>query len=239
MNRNDFIEKMTKKLRDNHVRDIEEIISEYEEHFAFKLADGYSEEEIAAKLGNPDALAEQFISGTDDKKSAGKKAITVTGLVFTDIFAGIFFILLFAWEVVMCAVSIASAAIGVCLAGRVELFSLIPHMPYFSGVIFAVSLIALSVLSIAGSVYFAAFIRQLMKAYGRFHHNCIASAGGKAVLPSLASYPQLSPKFTRKLRKTLLISLVIFALCVILGYIVSAISAGALGFWHKWNWFVS
>ena len=50
MNRNEFIETLTKKLRENNISDIDEIIAEYEEHFNFKLSDGYSEEEIAALL---------------------------------------------------------------------------------------------------------------------------------------------------------------------------------------------
>lgn len=45
---------------------------EYEQHFVFKLADGYSEEEIAAKLGDPTALAAQFDAAAQggEKRSA-------------------------------------------------------------------------------------------------------------------------------------------------------------------------
>ena len=55
---------------------------EYEQHFAFKLADGYSEEEIAAKLGSPEELAAQFESTDTAKKVGGSKALAVTGLYF-------------------------------------------------------------------------------------------------------------------------------------------------------------
>ena len=48
MRRNEFIETLKENLERNGVRDTGDIIEEYEEHFAFKLADGYSEEEIAA-----------------------------------------------------------------------------------------------------------------------------------------------------------------------------------------------
>ena len=37
-----------------------DVVEEYQQHFAFKLADGYSEEEIAARLGDPVALAAQL-----------------------------------------------------------------------------------------------------------------------------------------------------------------------------------
>jgi len=53
---------------------------EEEQHFAFKMADGFIEEEIAAKLGNPAELASQFASGDEDEKRKGNKATTVIGL---------------------------------------------------------------------------------------------------------------------------------------------------------------
>lgn len=51
MTRNEFMTRLSAELRRNHVADAVDIEEEYEQHFAFKLADGYSEEEIAAKLG--------------------------------------------------------------------------------------------------------------------------------------------------------------------------------------------
>lgn len=51
------------------------------------LADGYSEEEIAAKLGSPEELAAQFESTDTAKKVGGSKALAVTGLCFADLFA--------------------------------------------------------------------------------------------------------------------------------------------------------
>ncbi len=40
MNKSEYLQKLRKKLQDNCVSDIDEIIGEYEEHFNFKLADG-------------------------------------------------------------------------------------------------------------------------------------------------------------------------------------------------------
>ena len=37
-----------------------DVVEEYQQHVSFKLADGYSEEEIAARLGDPVALAAQL-----------------------------------------------------------------------------------------------------------------------------------------------------------------------------------
>ncbi len=238
MNRKEFIETLTKKLRDNNINDFEEIIAEYEEHFDFKLADGYSEEEIAAKLGKLEEIALQYTPGNIDKKTGGKKAIIITGLVFADIFVGAFFALLFAWIIVIGTFTIASATIGVCYIGGFNIYSLIPPIPYWCGIIYAVVFLSLAVLSAVGTIYCASYCRQLMRAYGRFHKNCISAASGKAVLPSLAAHPQFSMKTHRKLRNIALISLAVFAVTLILAYILSAIAAGAFEFWHEWNWFM-
>ena len=53
MTKLEFLELLKKELNNNNVADCDEIVYEYEQHFAFKLKDGYSEEEISAKLGNP------------------------------------------------------------------------------------------------------------------------------------------------------------------------------------------
>lgn len=68
MKRNEFIETLKEKLESNGVEDTDDIIEEYEEHFAFKLADGYSEEEIAAKLGDPKAIASQYATFPAENK---------------------------------------------------------------------------------------------------------------------------------------------------------------------------
>lgn len=238
MTRNEFLTKLTAELSNRNVADAADVVSEYEQHFAFKLADGYSEEEIAAKLGDPLSIASQYESGAAENNSTGRKITTVIGLCFADLFTGIFFVLLIAWEIVFAALAVSCLVIAVCLFGGINVYSLIPPMPYFCGTVYAVALTALAVLSAVGSIYFAAFIHQLMRSYSRFHHNAIAEASGKAVLPPVTITPQFSIKAKRRLRTIALISLTVFGVCVILAVIVSMLSSGALGFWHKWGWFV-
>ncbi|MEA4833033.1 hypothetical protein SDC9_134080 [bioreactor metagenome] len=238
MKKNEFLNMLMSELKKNNVAETDDIISEYEQHFAFKIADGFSEEEISAKLGNPVTLASQFESNSKAEKNYSKKIPTIIGLAFADIFAGIFIALLFAWEAILASVSLSFAAISICLFGGFNIYSLIPVMPYGCGLIFALSLAALAVLAAAGCIYFALFVRQIIRAYVRFHHNAISLASGNAALPPLAIHPQLCTKTKRRIRSITLFSLAIFASCFVLGMIVSMLSSGALGFWHAWGWFV-
>lgn len=58
MTRNEFVTQLTAELHKRNVA-AADVVEEYQQHVSFKLADGYSEE-IAARLGDPVALAAQF-----------------------------------------------------------------------------------------------------------------------------------------------------------------------------------
>lgn len=237
MTRNEFLTQFANELNRRHVADAAEILEEYREHFAFKQADGYSEEEIAAKLGDPLQLASQFEAAERPAEKHGKNPLAVVGLCFADLFAGMFFILLAAFGLITGIVTLISAVLTVCLFGGLNICALIPPMPYWCGAVLGLSFAALTVLSAVCCIYYTAFLRQLCRAFARFHHNTLAAAAGGAMLPPLAIHPQFSAKTNRGLRSAALISLAMFAACFVLSYCVCSLSAGALEFWHAWGWF--
>ena len=101
MTKNEFLSILNAELINNSIVDVADIVNEYEQHFDFKLADGYSEEEIAAKLGDPAALAAEYEQADGVKPGRGRRITTIIGLSIADMFAGIFFIFLAAWGIVM------------------------------------------------------------------------------------------------------------------------------------------
>ena len=60
MKKTEFLNKLREELKKRNVADAADILEEYEQHFDLKLADGFFEEEIAARLGDPAMLAAQF-----------------------------------------------------------------------------------------------------------------------------------------------------------------------------------
>lgn len=237
MTKAEFLSQLETELKKKRITDMQDILGEYEEHFAFKLADGYPEEVISAKLGNPAELAAQFEIVPAPEKHGGRKLTSVIGLCFTDLFASLVFAMLWAWELVMGASAICFAALAGCLILGLNIYSLVPPMPYWCGAIFGLCFIALAFLTVVGSIWFAAYLRQLMRSLSRFNQNVMASASGKPVLPPLPANPQLVPKTKRILRQFAQASLTAFAVCFVLGMIVSMLSAHALQFWHIWGWF--
>lgn len=60
MKRNEFIRRLKAGLKGMPQDDIDEIAADYEDHFAAGIAEGRSEEEVAAALGNPARLAREL-----------------------------------------------------------------------------------------------------------------------------------------------------------------------------------
>lgn len=238
MTKHEFLNQFSMALQKNHVRDAEEVLSEYEQHFELKEKDGYPEEEIAARLGEPGALALQFEGG--ESRNGGNLSVIFVkfGLGFLALFAGMFFALLCLWELVMAVFSLTCGVLAVGLASGWNPGAIIPPMPLQSAVLLGAALLALAVLAGCGCIYFLSFLRQLLRAYRRFHSNALAGASGGGLLPALSIYPQLEPRKRRQLRTVFLLSLAAFAALTVAGLLVSVLSAGAIEFWHRWDWFV-
>jgi len=242
MKKQQFIDTLKKTLEKLKVEDIDDIVSEYVQHFEFKLADGFTEEEIAAKLGDPVAIATQYTPREQPlAKESGNKALVYGGLVPANIGAGLFFYFFIGWSVVLAAFSVLCAVAGFMMITNLN-FSistapLIPSMPYGVGLALAFPLFFLSVLSMLGAIYSCMYIKQLFKAFIRWQRNIIAAAKGKPKLPSLSMHPRPKPKTKRILRNIMIITLIGFGITFIIGYAVAAITAKAFEFWHVWDWF--
>ena len=95
MTKHEFPSEFSAALHKNKAAAAVEILSEYEQHFAFKLADGYSEEEITVKSGTPEELAAQFQEGAAAPKPIGKNVFSGFGLALFG--QGVLFAALFSY----------------------------------------------------------------------------------------------------------------------------------------------
>lgn len=120
MTKNESLSRLEAELEARRVPEAEDILGEYRRHFEYKLADGYSEEEIAARLGAPEELAAQFEPEREAPRpsrasSAARSALTWTGLVFADMFVLSFFMLFASWVAVVACAALASGLVSLCL----------------------------------------------------------------------------------------------------------------------------
>jgi len=239
MDKQTFFNELKKQLQAQDVADIEGILEEYEDHFRFKLADGYSEAEIATRLGDPKEIAQQYrpARAAEVRGSAGSRAAVAIGLGFLDIFAFSVFILFLAWVIALGAISAACAVLAVSLIGNFNPAGLIPWMPYSGAAVLGVSSLSLAVLAALGTAYCWRFAAQLTRTYGRWHKRCLTPAPGRFLSSDAARKP-LAPRTRRILRRLTGFAVLVCGISFVLAFIIMALQAGTFGFWHAWRWFI-
>ena len=240
MTKLEYLNELERALKAAGVRDCADIIEEYSEHFDMKAGDGYGEEEIAARLASPMEIAGQFreIGAGGGQNTAGK-ALAAAGLVFLDLFAGAWFIMMYAWVVALGAVAVACAAAGVFVITGIPVtvggVVLIPYMPYICALLLGIALLGMAVLSAAGTEYCRLYVMQMFRVYARWHGIILGKNEG--LLPPLSVHPVIKPKKRRLMRSITLVSVTVLAVTLIAGLGSMMIAAGSLEPWHVWQWF--
>ena len=97
-----------------------------------------------------------------------------------DVVAALGMVVLAAWLVVMAAFTAVCAVAGIYLIFDWNIVGLLPSMPRLCAVLAGLMLLALCGLSAVGTVYYAEFLRQLCRAYGRQRSNALATAWNRA-----------------------------------------------------------
>ena len=234
MTKQEYLNELKVQLNKNAVADAEEVLSEYEQHFLFKLADGFTEEEIAAKLGAPAQIAIQFAGLPKEKKrKGGKKTLLVLWLTIIGIFEVMLYGAFLYFIVGLFIGSLVPTALGVELIAGLNFMNILPPMPYGGASVLGVSLIALGVMIFLFAFYCFAILRQMVRASLRWRRNMIR----EEALPLLPLNPQFAPKTLRTLRGILLWAVLIFAVTFIAGFAILSLYTHSWGFWHALGWF--
>ena len=236
MNKREYLCELEKALKAAGVHGCADIIEEYAEHFDMKAADGYGEEETAARLSPPAEIAGQFQEIGSVSGRMGNKAILTIGLAFVDIFAAAWFIMLYAWVIALGAAALACAAGGVLgiLAVNLPWVNISEMMPFLCRLLLGVALLALAVLAACGAEYCRLYVTQMLRVYKRWHE---ASLCGGHTSPPLPAHPTIQPKKRRAMRSATLIALVVFIVSFVSGLGSMMIATASLEPWHVWQWF--
>jgi len=234
MTKQEYLNELKAELGKNAVADAEEILSEYEQHFLFKLADGFTEQEIAAKLGAPAQIAAQYAGIPGEKKpKGGKKFLLVLWLTIIGIFEVMLYGAFLSFIVALFCASLVPAALGVEFIAGLNFMNILPPMPYGGAIVFGIALLALGVMLFLFAVYCFAYLRQMVRVSLRWRKNLMSDEA----LPMLPMSPQFKPKTRRALRSILLWAVLIFAIAFVAGYTILAIYTHSFGFWHALGWF--
>jgi uncharacterized membrane protein len=236
MNKEQYLEALSKELQRNHVAEADDVLGDYEAHFARKALDGYTEEEIAHRLGNPVEIASDFLPDSGARGNAGKaksRGLIRCALVGLDLLAAPVLLVMFLWAVAVGIGAAAVFALGGYLALGMSWLSFIPFITTAGGILFGLSILSLSVLMFSGTVWFWMLAGQMARAYGRWHAN---RWHGRHEL-SLPVIPQLMGKRRRNMRRVVLAALIGFVVLFAAAFAVLTAQTGTPGFWHYWHWF--
>ena len=172
MNKKQYIEKLSRYLKNLPDGEIEDIMSDFEEYFEVGKERGRTEEEISTSLGNPKTIAkeiklESYIKKAEETTSAaniGRAVFTSVGLSFFNlIFILPLFLAIFAVIVALFAVATSLGAAGI--TGTVASFFYPLYSQYITfeinmaAQIFAfIGLGAFGVLFFIGNIFLSKFI---------------------------------------------------------------------------------
>jgi uncharacterized membrane protein len=179
-----FLNRLRAGLRGMKPAAVADIMSDYTAHFTEAAAHGRSEDEVAAKLGDPARLARELraeagLRRWEEQRSAGNAVgavLAVLGLATIDLF--ILLPVLSVAGVVVFALFIAGAC--VCVAGALMLLGALVHLlPGFGGSWLQGVLLGLGVASGGASVVafctlFVIGTVNLLVRYGRLHYRAVA-----------------------------------------------------------------
>lgn len=233
MNKTEFLRSLKSELEKNRVTDIEDILADFEDHFANRLEEGISEEEISRKIGSPEDIARDFANPPEARKGSAR-FFAGLGLGFLDLFAVPFFLTLVLCVLVLAIFAVACIVLGLFLIGSWNFQGWIPPMPTASAVIMGISCLSLAIVSAIGTLSLWLYVRQWIRAFFRWHGNVLS----RSPRPSLGKHPRISKRTASRLKFWNTVALILFVVSFTAGYVVSAILAGSPGFWHVWGWFV-
>jgi uncharacterized membrane protein len=129
MNRDTFLSELRAALGRMQESEKREVLADYEEHFRMGMADGKSEEQIAASLGNPRLLGKSFAIDAlleEPKGGGGVSAVSVLRALFASIsltFFNLIFILGPLLGLVGVMIGLWATAVSLPLAGVATLAS--------------------------------------------------------------------------------------------------------------------
>lgn len=233
MNKQEFMQVLKKELEQNNVADIDEILSDFAEHFEYKLEEGKTEEDVVRKIGNPVDIAKDYSLQAKSNKS-DKNPVAIIGLIFLDLFTFPIFLSMWLSTLVLGVFGVALIALGIMMILTLNIYEIIPSMPYITSLLLGISMLGLSISTFIGTFYTFRYVGQWQKAYGRWHKNLLH----KNIYPSLSMHPKFSKRLSSTLKLANMLGIVSFVATFTIGYIVSAILANSFEFWHVWEWFI-
>jgi len=181
MTRAEFLSILHERLRGLPAPEIEELMDDYDSHFAEGLAAGRSEAEIAAALGDPARLARELRAeaGLRRWESARTPANFYAAMIgFMALIAVDFmFLLPLLGALALAALAVGLVMLGLCVAGLVLMMKLFSFhglsLGYLTRILSGIGLLGLGVGGGALLVMAVDYVVRLLARFARLHYTLL------------------------------------------------------------------
>ena len=187
MNKQEYLDILMSYLQGLPISELEDIFSDYEEHFRIGISKGKSEEEISKELGDPMEVANNYktiygynnnqdMNNTSYSNNDTKKLLVTIGLIAFNIivvagpYLGLVGILLSFYGI---GISIIIGGFAVLFSFPFSIFTPIPTPHILTSISFGIGLLALGALGIILSVYLTKLLYQLTIKYIKWNSELI------------------------------------------------------------------
>jgi uncharacterized membrane protein len=182
MTRNEFLDTLAERLRGLPPDEIDELLDDYASHFAEGMAQGRSEAEIAAALGDPVRLARELRAEAGLRRWESARTpsnffgamIGFLALIAVDFM----FLLPLLGALALVALGLGLAMVGLCIAGlalSMRMFHL-GHglsLGYLTHILSGVGLIGLGVGGGAALLMAVDYVVRLLARFARLHYTLL------------------------------------------------------------------
>lgn len=215
MNKITFMEALKQGLKKYNVKDIDEILEDYEDYFYHQIKQGRSEEETALKLGDVNKIIEDYKSSTEGKKRKWFDLVSISFIAIP------LLVSLYGLLVVFIASALAFWATAIYYLFQLDTFLFMPAIPIGVHLLYVITLLAWAVFFFSLSVRFAKQIKSMTMQYLVKQTIRIGDYQVKSIYTKMFKY-----------------GLATSILMLVLTYIISVIIAKDFQFWHVWEWFI-
>lgn len=192
MNRLEFIDGLKSNLQGMPLSEIQDILSDYEEHFQIGISKGKSEEEIARELGNPKDIAssyrisygyndnEEFNQTNNTNADNNRKILMILLVIVFNlvIVLGPYVALLgVIFSFFIAGISIVFSGIALMFRIPFNFIHYIANPNIITSLSFGVGLIALGILGIILTIYLAKWFYELTIKYLKWNIEIINKGG--------------------------------------------------------------
>ena len=214
MNKTEFLKTLEMGLKKHKVHDIDEIISDYEEHFNHQKEINKSEEDTSKSLGDINSIILEYAGLRESKKRGWFDLVAINMLAIPLLITHYGFI------IILAAMTLASWSISIYYLFQMDSLSFLPFIPFGIHLMYVLSFLVTSILFFSLTVNDGYLLKSMSKQY--------------IVKQTIRIGNPYIPKIYKKLTSY---SLYVFIILFVLTYVLSAIVAKDFQYWHAWEWF--